>query len=194
LRLKGRRSPGGGRSEESAEAVVAASSAGTEGEEASHRPGTSQEALRRVKQNGGSPGIDGMTVEEWPAWLVTGWAEVREQLLSGTYQPQPVREQQIPKSGGGVRQLGIPTVLDRLIQQCLLQVLQPGFDAGFSLHSYGLRPGRSAHDAVCAAQRFIQEGRRVVVDVNLEKFFDRLNHDVRMGRRAKRLGTSGCWD
>ncbi|WP_426731924.1 group II intron reverse transcriptase/maturase [Myxococcus faecalis] len=145
-------------------------------------------ALRRVKQNGGSPGIDGMRVEELPTWLVTGWVDVREQLLSGSYRPKPVREQQIPKSGGGVRKLGIPTVLDRLIQQCLLQVLQPGFDASFSQHSYGFRPGRSAHDAVCAAQRYIQEGRRVVVDVDLEKFFDRVHHDVLMGRMAKRLG------
>jgi RNA-directed DNA polymerase len=150
--------------------------------------GNVKAALRRVKQNGGSPGIDGMTVEELPAWLVTGWVGVRERLLSGSYQPRPVREQQIPKSGGGVRKLGIPTVLDRLIQQCLLQVLQPGFDAGFSRHSYGFRPGRSAHDAVCAAQRYIQQGRRVVVDVDLEKFFDRVNHDVLMGRLAKRLG------
>lgn len=149
--------------------------------------GNVKAALRRVKQNGGSPGIDGMRVEELPAWLVTGWAGVREQLLSGSYAPRPVREQQIPKSGGGVRKLGIPTVLDRLIQQCLLQVLQPGFDAGFSQHSYGFRPGRSAHDAICAAQRYIQEGRRVVVDVDLEKFFDRVHHDVLMGRLAKRL-------
>jgi RNA-directed DNA polymerase len=150
--------------------------------------GNVKAALRRVKQNGGSPGIDGMTVEELPAWLVAGWAGVREQLLSGTYQPRPVREQQIPKSDGGVRKLGIPTVLDRLIQQCLLQVLQPGFDASFSQHSYGFRPGRNAHDAVSAAQRYIQEGYRVVVDVDLEKFFDRVHHDVLMGRLAKRLG------
>lgn len=150
--------------------------------------GNVKAALRRVKQNGGSPGIDGMTVEELSTWLVTGWAGVREQLLSGSYQPRPVREQQIPKSDGGMRKLGIPTVLDRLIQQCLLQVLQPGFDASFSQHSYGFRPGRNAHDAVSAAQRYIQEGRRVVVDVDLEKFFDRVHHDVLMGRLAKRLG------
>lgn len=149
--------------------------------------GNVKAALRRVKQNGGSPGLDGMRVGELATWLVTGWVGVREQLLSGTYQPQPVRERQIPKSDGGVRKLGIPTALDRLIQQCLLQVLQPGFDASFSRHSYGFRPGRSAHDAVSAAQRFIQEGRRVVVDVDLEKFFDRVNHDVLMGRLAKRL-------
>jgi len=150
--------------------------------------GNARAALKRVKQNKGSPGIDGMTVDELPSWLVTGWPAVREQLLAGTYRPKPVREQEIPKSGGGVRKLGIPTVLDRLIQQCLLQVLQPMFDGSFSEHSYGFRPGRSAHQAVCAAQRYIQEGRRVVVDVDLEKFFDRVNHDVLMGRLAKRIG------
>lgn len=150
--------------------------------------GNVKAALRRVKQNKGSPGVDGMTVDELPAWLVTGWSAVREQLLAGTYRPKPVREQEIPKSGGGVRKLGIPTVLDRLIQQCILQVLQPIFDPGFSEHSYGFRPGRSAHQAVCAAQRYIQEGRRVVVDVDLEKFFDRVNHDVLMGRLEKRIG------
>lgn len=145
-------------------------------------------ALQRVKRNKGSPGIDGMTVDELPSWLVTGWTEVREQLLAGTYRPKPVREQEIPKSDGGVRKLGIPTVLDRLIQQAVLQVLQPKLDPGFSEHSYGFRPGRSAHQAVCAAQRYIQEGRRVVVDVDLEKFFDRVNHDVLMGRLEKRIG------
>jgi len=147
--------------------------------------GNVKAALRRVKQNKGSPGVDGMTVDELPTWLVTGWSAVREQLLAGTYCPVPVREQEIPKSGGGVRKLGIPTVLDRLIQRCILQVLQPRFDPGFSEHSYGFRPGCSAHQAVCAAQRYIQEGRRVVVDVDLEKFFDRVNHDRRL---EKRLG------
>ncbi len=150
--------------------------------------GNVKAALQRVKQNKGSPGVDGMTVDELPTWLVTGWSAVREQLLAGTYRPKPVREQEIPKSGGGVRKLGIPTVLDRLIQQCILQVLQPRFDPGFSQHSYGFRPGRNAHQAVCAAQRYIQEGRRVVVDVDLEKFFDRVNHDVLMGRLEKRIG------
>lgn len=150
--------------------------------------GNVKAALRRVKQNKGSPGVDGMTVDELPTWLVTGWSAVREQLLAGTYRPKPAREQEIPKSGGGVRKLGIPTVLDRLIQQCILQVLQPRFDPGFSQHSYGFRPGRNAHQAVCAAQRYIQEGRRVVVDVDLEKFFDRVNHDVLMGRLEKRIG------
>ena len=140
-----------------------------------------------MRQNKGSPGIDGMTVEELPAYLVANWRAVREKLLAGTYQPQPVRRQEIPKSGGGMRELGIPTVLDRFIQQAILQVLQPRFDPTFSEHSYGFRPGRSAHDAVCAAQQYIQEGRRWVVDVDLEKFFDRVNHDVLMGRLAKRI-------
>jgi len=145
-------------------------------------------ALKRVRQNKGSPGIDGMTVDELVSWLVENWEAVRAQLLDGTYRPKPVREQEIPKSGGGVRKLGIPTVLDRLIQQAFLQVLQPMFDPTFSEHSHGFRPGRSAHDAVCEAQRYIQEGRTVVVDVDLEKFFDRVNHDVLMGKLEKRIG------
>ena len=147
-----------------------------------------QAALKRVKQNKGSPGIDGMTVEELPTWLVTGWVAVREQLLAGTYRPKPVREQEIPKSDGGIRKLGIPTVLDRLIQLAILQVLQPKFDPTFSEHSHGFRPGRSAHDAVREAQQYIQSGKKWVVDVDLEKFFDRVNHDVLMGRLEKRIG------
>ncbi|HEU0053858.1 MAG TPA: group II intron reverse transcriptase/maturase, partial [Longimicrobium sp.] len=150
--------------------------------------GNVKAALKRVEQNKGSPGIDGMTVDELRSWLVENWKEVRERLLDGTYQPTPVRGQEIPKSGGGVRKLGIPTVLDRLIQQAILQVLQPKFDPTFSEHSHGFRPGRSAHDAVCEAQRYVQEGRRWVVDVDLEKFFDRVNHDVLMGRLEKRIG------
>ena len=145
-------------------------------------------ALKRVKQNKGSPGIDGMTVDELPAYLVQHWEAIRAQLLDGTYQPKPVRRQEIPKSNGGIRELGIPCVLDRFIQQAILQVLQPMFDPTFSEHSYGFRPGRSAHQAVCKAQRYIQAGKRVVVDVDLEKFFDRVNHDVLMGRLAKRIG------
>jgi len=144
-------------------------------------------ALKRVKQNKGSPGIDGMTVGALPEYLVENWVEIREQLLAGTYQPKPVREQEIPKSGGGVRKLGIPTTLDRFIQQAILQVLQPRFDPTFSEHSHGFRPGRRAHDAVCEAQQYIQEGRRVVVDVDLEKFFDRVNHDVLMGKLEQRI-------
>jgi group II intron reverse transcriptase/maturase len=150
--------------------------------------GNVKAALKRVKQNGGSPGVDGMTVDELPAYLAENWEGIRVQLLEGTYQPKPVREVEIPKSGGGVRKLGIPTVLDRFIQQSILYVLQPMFDPTFSEHSHGFRPGRSAHEAVCEAQRYIQEGKRVVVDVDLEKMFDRVNHDVLVGRLEKRIG------
>jgi group II intron reverse transcriptase/maturase len=150
--------------------------------------GNAQAALKRVRQNKGSPGVDGMTVDELPKHLVENWETIRAQLLAGTYQPKPVREVEIPKGGGGVRKLGIPSVLDRFLQQSILQVLQPMFDPTFSQHSHGFRPGRSAHDAVCEAQRYIQEGKRVVVDVDLEKFFDRVNHDVLMGRLGKRIG------
>ena len=145
-------------------------------------------ALKRVRQNKGSPGVDGMTVDELPKYLVDNWETIRAQLLAGTYQPKPVREVEIPKGGGGVRKLGIPSVLDRFLQQSILQVLQPMFDPTFSEHSHGFRPGHSAHDAVCEAQRYIQEGKRVVVDVDLETFFDRVNHDVLMGRLEKRIG------
>ena len=144
-------------------------------------------ALKRVKANKGSPGIDGMTVEELPAHLKANWLHIRENLLAGRYQPQPVRRVAIPKPGGGERELGIPTVLDRFIQQLLLQVLQPRFDPTFSDASYGFRPGRRAHDAVRRAQGYVQEGRRFVVDVDLEKFFDRVNHDVLMGRLERRI-------
>lgn len=144
-------------------------------------------ALRRVKKNKGSPGIDGMTVEELPTYLTAHWSKLREEILAGQYRPQPVRRHAIPKKDGGVRELGIPTVLDRLIQQCILHVLQPRLDPTFSQHSYGFRPGKRAHDAICAAQRLIQEGRRWVVDVDLEAFFDRVNHDVLMSRLAKRI-------
>src|SRR5712692_9631990 len=150
--------------------------------------GNARAALKRVKQNKGSPGSDGMTVEALTPYLVEHWQEVREQLLAGTYQPRPVRSEPIPKRGGGMRELGIPCALDRFLQQAILQVLQPRFDPTFSEHSHGFRPGRRAHDAVRAAQRYIQEGRRWVVQVDLEKFFDRVNHDVLMGRLAKRLG------
>jgi RNA-directed DNA polymerase len=145
-------------------------------------------ALKRVRQNKGSPGVDGMRVGDLPTYLAENWVEIREQLLTGTYQPMPVRRVEIPKSGGGVRQLGIPTVLDRFIQQLVLQVLQPRFDPTFSKHSHGFRPGRRAHDAVREAQQYVQEGRRWVVDVDLEKFFDRVNHDVLMGKLENRIG------
>jgi RNA-directed DNA polymerase len=149
-----------------------------------------QAALKRVKKNKGSPGIDGMTVEELPAHLKAHWPALREHLLSEAYRPSMVKEQLIPKGNGEMRKLGIPTVLDRFIQQALLQVLQPMFDPGFSEYSYGFRPRRRAHDAVVQAQRYVQEGRRIVVDVDLEQFFDRVNHDVLMGRLAKRIGDS----
>ena len=144
-------------------------------------------ALARVKANKGSPGIDGMTVGELPVYLKLNWLRIREDLLSGRYRPQPVRRVAIPKPGGGERELGIPTVLDRFIQQALLQVLQPRFDPTFSEASYGFRPGRRAHDAVRRAQGYVSGGRRFVVDVDLEKFFDRVDHDVLMGRLAKRI-------
>ena len=144
-------------------------------------------ALKRVRRNAGSPGIDGMTVEALPGYLRVHWPRLREELLAGRYQPQPVRRAAIPKPGGGERELGIPTVLDRFIQQALLQVLQPLFDPTFSDASYGFRPGRSAHAAVLRAQAYVQEGRSFVVDIDLEKFFDRVNHDILMGRLAKRI-------
>jgi len=128
-----------------------------------------------------------MTVDELPEYLRQHWPHIREDLLAGRYVPQPVLRREIPKSDGGVRELGIPTVLDRLIQQAILQVLQPQWDPSFSDHSYGFRPGRRAHDAVCRAQQYIQSGRRVVVDVDLERFFDRVNHDVLMERVARRI-------
>jgi RNA-directed DNA polymerase len=146
-----------------------------------------QAALRRVRRNAGSPGIDGMTVEQLPDHLRVHWPRLREELLAGRYQPQPVRRVTIPKPGGGERELGIPTALDRFIQQALLQVLQPRFDPTFSDASYGFRPGRSAHEAVLRAQTYVQEGRSFVVDIDLEKFFDRVNHDILIGRLAKRI-------
>ena len=155
-------------------------------ERAFRRPNM-QRALKRVIGNKGSPGVDGMTVEELPAWLREHWPRVREELLAGTYQPSAVRRAVIPKPGGGERLLGIPTVLDRLIQQALLQTLQQDFDATFSEHSYGFRPGRGAHGAMREVCAYVQSGKRWVVDVDLEKFFDRVNHDVLMGRLARRI-------
>jgi len=146
-------------------------------------------ALKRVRQNKGSPGVDGLKVEELSEYLREHWFLNREQLLAGQYQPSAVRRVEIPKPGGGVRMLGIPTVLDRFIPQAVLQVLQPAIDPTFSESSYGFRPGRRAHDAVCQAQRFVQSGRRWVVDVDLEKCFDRVKHDVLMGLMAKRMAT-----
>lgn len=146
-----------------------------------------KQALRRVKRNGGSPGIDGRTVAELPRYLIGHWNEVRESLLNGTYRPQPVKRVEIAKPNGGTRSLGIPTVVDRFVQQAMLQVLQRVWEPTFSDHSHGFRPGRSAHHAVAEAQQYIAEGRRWVVDVDLEKFFDRVNHDRLMSRVAERV-------
>lgn len=144
-------------------------------------------ALKRVERNKGSAGVDGMPVEEMRGFLIAEWPKVRERLLNGTYEPSPIRRVEIPKDNGGTRQLGIPTVVDRFIQQALLQVLQADIDPTFSTSSYGYRPRRSAHDAVKAALEHLQSGKRVVVEVDLEKFFDRVNHDMLMGRLAKRI-------
>ena len=144
-------------------------------------------ALRRVEGNRGAAGVDGMAVGELRAYLRTDWAELREQLREGSYRPQPVRRVEIPKPDGGVRGLGIPTVVDRLIQQALLQVLTPIFEPHFSEASFGFRPGRSAHQAVKRAQGHVAEGYGWVVDLDIEKFFDRVNHDMLMARLARKV-------
>jgi len=146
-----------------------------------------QQALARVKSNKGSAGIDGMTVEQLPDYLKQHWPIIRERLLRGSYKPQAVKRVEIPKPDGGIRQLGIPTVLDRFIQQAVMQVLQRGWDRTFSDHSYGFRPGRSAHQAVAKAQQYLVDGYGWVVDLDLEKFFDRVNHDKLMAKLARRI-------
>lgn len=153
--------------------------------------GNLQRAWKRVKANKGAAGVDGLSIEQTAERLLTEWAGIRAQLLSGLYRPSPVRRVMIAKPDGSQRELGIPTVTDRLIQQALLQVLQPLLDPGFSEHSYGFRPGRRAHDAVLAAQAYVQSGRRIVVDVDLEKFFDRVNHDILIERLRKRVPDQG---
>src|SRR5499425_239506 len=146
------------------------------------------EALRLVKANKGSAGIDGMTIGQLSGYLKEHWLTIREELLNGTYEPQPVRRVEIPKpDGGGMRKLGIPTTLDRFLQQAVMQVLQRQWDPTFSDHSYGFRPGRSAHQAVVQAQQYIAEGYGWVVDLDLEKFFDRVHHDKLMGQIVKRV-------
>ena len=145
-------------------------------------------ALKRVKANKGAAGVDGMTVDALPAYLRENWSRIKEELLAGRYMPSPVRLVEIPKPGGGLRPLGIPTVLDRLLQQALHQVLQPLFDPNFSESSYGFRPGRSAWQAVAQAREYVAGGRRWVVDLDLEKFFDRVNHDLLMARVARKVG------
>jgi len=144
-------------------------------------------AFKRVVHNGGAPGVDGVTVAELQAYLKTHWESVKAELLTGTYRPMPVRRVEIPKPGGGIRLLGIPTVMDRLLQQALLQVMNPIFDAHFSWYSYGFRQGKRAHDAVLQAQRYIQSGLRWSVDMDLEKFFDKVNHDILMARVARKV-------
>jgi RNA-directed DNA polymerase len=145
------------------------------------------QALKRVKANRGSAGVDGMTIPQFLGYLIQHWPGIRKQLLEGTYEPQPVRRVEIPKADGGVRKLGIPTLVDRLIQQAVLQVLQSRWDPTFSEHSYGFRPQRSAHQAVAQAQQYVVEGREWVVDLDLEKFFDRVNHDRLMSALGKRI-------
>jgi len=144
-------------------------------------------ALDRVRANKGAAGVDGMTVAELQPWLAEHLPELTRSLKEGTYEPQPVRGVEIPKPGGGMRQLGIPTVIDRLVQQAILQVLDPLLDPTFSASSFGFRPGRGAHDALARAREYVSEGRVIVVDVDLEKFFDRVNHDILMSRLSRRV-------
>lgn len=151
-------------------------------------PENLQRAWKRVKANRGAPGMDGMRIEDFPAFARSHWAEIRQQLERGTYQPQPVRRVSIPKPGGGERLLGIPTVVDRVIQQAIAQVLTPIFDPGFSESSFGFRPGRSAHGALRQVQGHIEAGYRIAVDLDLAKFFDHVQHDVLMARVARKIG------
>jgi RNA-directed DNA polymerase len=144
-------------------------------------------AANRVMQNKGAAGIDGMKAEELPAYLAVNWKTIREKLLKGEYEPRAVRRVEIPKPAGGMRQLGIPSVTDRFIQQAVQQVLQRHWDGTFSRHSYGFRPGRSQHQAVKQAQEYVSSGLQFVVDIDLEKFFDRVNHDILMSKIAKRV-------
>jgi len=144
-------------------------------------------ALKRVESNRGAPGTDGMTVKDLRGYLKEHWLEIRAALESGAYKPTPVRRVEIPKPDGGVRLLGIPTVIDRLLQQAIAQVLTPIFERKFSSNSYGFRPGRSAHDAILKAQEYVQAGNEWVVDIDLEKFFDRVNHDKLMARVVREV-------
>ncbi|MDD2713083.1 MAG: group II intron reverse transcriptase/maturase [Simplicispira sp.] len=150
-----------------------------------------QTAWKRVKANKGAAGVDELDIEQTAQVIRQHWPDIRQALLTGRYRPSPVRKVMIPKPDGSQRELGIPTVLDRLIQQALLQVLQPIIDPAFSEHSHGFRPGRSAHDAVKAARAYVQSGKRVVVDVDLAKFFDRVNHDILINRRKRRIKDAG---
>jgi RNA-directed DNA polymerase len=150
-------------------------------------PSNLRKACQRVKGNKGAPGVDGMSVEAALDWLRTNKDNFTQSLLEGSYQPSPIRGVDIPKPNGGTRELGIPTVVDRIVQQAILQVLEPIFEPTFSPYSYGFRPGRSAHDAVKQARKYVEEGKEFVVDMDLEKFFDRVNHDILMSRLARRI-------
>lgn len=179
---------GVGRSEETSTAGRGNESPGAQGLMAEVlAPRNLHDAQKRVRQNKGGPGVDGMTVDELPGYLDEHWERIRRELITETYRPQPVDRREIPKVGGGIRRLGIPTVLDRFIQQALLQALQPLLDPSFSEHSHGFRPGRGPHGAVRKAQRYIREGCGVVVDVDLKSFFDRVNQDVLMERLSRRI-------
>jgi RNA-directed DNA polymerase len=150
-------------------------------------PDNIEDAVKAVVRNKGAPGVDGMTVKQLPDALKARWPQIEVQLLAGRYRPQPVRRVKIPKPNGGERHLGIPTVIDRVIQQAILQRLQPLWDPTFSEHAYGFRPGRSAQQAVAQAQAYVLEGYQVVVDIDLAKFFDRVNHDRLMATVASRV-------
>ena len=145
-------------------------------------------AYKRVKANGGAPGVDGMTVDRLCDWIAVHRDALIASLLDGSYKPRPVRGVSIPKPGGGERQLGIPTVVDRLVQQAIAQILDPILDPTFSVSSFGFRPGRGAHDALRRARGYVADGYEIVVDLDLEKFFDRVNHDILMSRLARRVG------
>jgi len=150
--------------------------------------------MQRVRANRGSPGVDAMSVEQLPAYLDGHGPQLREMLLAGTYQPLPVKRVAIPKRSGGTRELGIPTVVDRLVQQTISQVLTPLYDPTFSPHSYGFRPGKSAHQALEQARAYVAEGKEWIVDLDLERFFDHVNHAIVMGRLAgRRPGQRGSW-
>jgi RNA-directed DNA polymerase len=184
------RNPRGYRSKSASKATVATGTKSAAGEammEAVVARENMLQALRAVERNAGAAGVDGMTTEELRGCLRARWEQLKRQLLEGTYQPQPVRRVDIPKPGGGMRMLGIPTVVDRLIQQAMHQVMSPVWEPDFSNHSYGFRPGRGTHQAVEAARAHVESGRRWVVDIDLEKFFDRVNHDVLMARVARRI-------
>ena len=144
-------------------------------------------ALKHVRRNKGAPGIDKMTVDRLPLYLIRHWPKIKERIVNGTYKPKPVRRVEIPKPNGGTRMLGIPTVLDRLIQQAMHQILSPIFDPEFSEHSYGFRPGRSAHQAVLKAREYIRSGKRWVIDMDLEQFFDEVNHDILLSRISRKV-------